>query len=984
MQNYSSSGKTFYDRWGWLVLLISLACVPFAYYGAGQAVQSNVNKVEDWLPKSYRETDELARFRKNFPSDQFIIVSWEGCQLGQDPSDPEQDDPRIAKLIGLITPEHVDPADIDAVEAKKYFKAAQSGRSFLDQLTQGQHALGAEEAVERLKGAVLGPNGRQTCVIVSLDPTTSGKLKPVLGKGQVRIFRPNIPPGVLRRVIERAGIPDADLHLGGPPVDNVSIDEEGERTLVRLAGFSGILGLFLAWWSLRSIVLTWIVFLCSVTSAAAALGMIWATGETVDAIVLSMPSLVYVLAISGAVHFINYYRDAVHEGGLKGATERAVVHALKPAILCSLTTAFGLLSLCSSELVPIRKFGFYSASGVMILNLVLFLILPAALHLIGYAKRWELSPEESLAKSASKGLIQSQPGVNESFSERFWGAFSGFIVRNHVVVAVASFVFCGAVGLGLLRIRTSIDLLELFDSQARILKDYRWLEDHLGKLVPMEIVLEFDQGSLAANTPSANTSSGTASPEEVAPEEIGKLNFLERMETTLRVQEAIQKRFGEDSLGWVGRSLSAATFAPSLPTNGSSTKKMIERSVYNSTLESKREDFMKSGFLRVDPETGNELWRISLRVAAFAGVDYGQFVHELHDVVKPVLQAQSDRVQILRRLSAWSGDTKFVGKKVILWDPEIPDGESGQAISAGKARADEISNLLKNARLKVARASIDSKAMPLVQLQELEDYDAIVLAGAFSNNEVRTLETALSKIIDLESPDPLQPKHWVSSVFTGVVPIVYKAQRALLTSLMESTLWSFLTITPLMIFVSRSFRAGMVAMIPNIVPVIFIFGLMGWMGIAIDIGSMMTASIALGVAVDDTIHFLSWFRVNVTQLRDRRAAIIASYRQCGTPTLQAACISGLGLSVFAFSTFTPTQRFGWLMLTILIAGVIAELVLLPAILAGPLGSVFDPKPTKHSRWSRFFLIFRHKVRRRFDTKHESAQPGNEADFQNAA
>ena len=489
---------------------------------------------------------------------------------------------------------------------------------------------------------------------------------------------------------------------------------------------------------------------------------------------------------------------------------------------------------------------------------------------------------------------------------------------------------------------------------------------------------------MAANTPSGNTPSGGASSEEVTPEEIGKLNFLERMETTLRVQEAIQKRFGEDSLGWVGRSLSAATFAPSLPTNGSSTKKMIERSVYNSTLESKREDFMKSGFLRVDQETGNELWRISLRVAAFAGVDYGQFVHELHDVVKPVLQAQGDRVQILRRLSAWSGDTKFVGKKVILWDPEIPDGESGQAISAGKARADEISNLLKNARLKVARATIDSKAMPLVQLQELEDYDAIVLAGAFSNNEVRTLETALSKIIDLESPDPLQPKQWVSSVFTGVVPIVYKAQRALLTSLMESTLWSFLTITPLMIFVSRSFRAGLVAMIPNIVPVIFIFGLMGWMGIAIDIGSMMTASIALGVAVDDTIHFLSWFRVNVTQLRDRRAAIIASYRQCGTPTLQAACISGLGLSVFAFSTFTPTQRFGWLMLTILIAGVIAELVLLPAILAGPLGAVFDPKPTKHSRWSRFFLIFRHKVRRRFDTKHDSAQPGNEAEFQNAA
>ncbi|MFM8190380.1 MAG: efflux RND transporter permease subunit [Pirellula sp.] len=979
MQNNSNSGKTFYDRWGWLVLLLSLACVPFAYYGAGLAVQSNVNKVEDWLPKSYRETDELARFRKNFPSDQFIIVSWDGCQLGQDPSDPEQDDPRIAQLIGLVAPEQADPNDVDAVEAKRYFKGAQSGRTLLTQLTTGQHALAPEEAVERLKGAVLGPDGRQTCVIVSLDPSTSGKLKPVLGHGQKRIFRPNIPPGVLRRLIDRVGIPDSQLHLGGPPVDNISIDEEGERTLVRLAGFSGILGLFLAWWSLRSFLLTWIVFLCSVTSAASALAMIWATGETVDAIVLSMPSLVYVLAISGAVHFINYYQDAVHEGGLKGATERAVIHALKPAVLCSLTTAFGLLSLCSSELVPIRKFGLYSASGVMILNFVLFLILPATLHLIGYAKRWELSPEQMQAKRDSQGLNKSEHLAVESFSERFWGAFSGFIVRNHFGVALASMVFCGAVGLGLFRIRTSIDLLELFDSQARILKDYRWLETHLGKLVPMEIVLEFNQNSLAASAPASSQNT-----EEVSPDEIGKLNFLERMETTLRVQEAIQKRFGEDALGWVGRSLSAATFAPSLPTNGSSTKKMIERSVYNSTLESKREDFMKSGFLRVDSDTGNELWRISLRVAAFEGVDYGQFVHELHDVVEPVLQAQSDRVQILRRLAAWSGDTKFVGKKVILWDPEVVDGPSGEAFTAGKARSDEISNLLKNARLKVARATIDSKSMPLVQLQELEDYDAIVLAGAFSNNEVRTLETALSKIIDLESKDPLQPKQWVSSVFTGVVPIVYKAQRALLTSLMESTLWSFLTITPLMIFVSRSFRAGMVAMIPNIVPVVFIFGLMGWLGIAIDIGSMMTASIALGVAVDDTIHFLSWFRGNVLELKDRRAAIIASYKQCGTPTLQAACISGLGLSVFAFSTFTPTQRFGWLMLTILVAGVIAELVLLPAILAGPLGCVFDPKATKHSWWSRFFLIFRHKVRRRFDSKHHPSDPASEAELQNAA
>jgi hypothetical protein len=57
--------------------------------------------------------------------------------------------------------------------------------------------------------------------------------------------------------------------------------------------------------------------------------------------------------------------------------------------------------------------------------------------------------------------------------------------------------------------------------------------------------------------------------------------------------------------------------------------------------------------------------------------------------------------------------------------------------------------------------------------------------------------------------------------------------------------------------------------------------------------------------------------------------------------MQAALVNGLGLSIFAFSTFTPTKQFGYLMLTILIAGMFAELILLPALLAGPLGRAFN-------------------------------------------
>jgi len=147
-------GKTFYDRWGWLILIASLACVPFAFFGAAKAIQSNVNKVEDWLPKSFAETAELAWFRKNFPSDQFILVSWEGCKLAENPEQgAEGDDPRIAKLAALVAPQNPVPTDIDGIEAKKYFKGVSTGRQLIDQLTNGTHPLTYEEAIERTRRA---------------------------------------------------------------------------------------------------------------------------------------------------------------------------------------------------------------------------------------------------------------------------------------------------------------------------------------------------------------------------------------------------------------------------------------------------------------------------------------------------------------------------------------------------------------------------------------------------------------------------------------------------------------------------------------------------------------------------------------------------------------------------------------------------------------------------------------------------------------
>lgn len=151
---------------------------------------------------------------------------------------------------------------------------------------------------------------------------------------------------------------------------------------------------------------------------------------------------------------------------------------------------------------------------------------------------------------------------------------------------------------------------------------------------------------------------------------------------------------------------------------------------------------------------------------------------------------------------------------------------------------------------------------------------------------------------------------------------------------------AFAAVTVVTVIVLRSVPAGLLVMVPNLFPTAVIFGLMGWLRIPIDIGSVMTASIALGIAVVDTLHFLTWFRRDVSTGHGVKDAVQRAYSHCATPMLQTSLICGVGMLVFAFSSFAPATRFAWMVFILLTAALLGDLVILPAVLAGPLGKVF--------------------------------------------
>jgi hypothetical protein len=186
----------------------------------------------------------------------------------------------------------------------------------------------------------------------------------------------------------------------------------------------------------------------------------------------------------------------------------------------------------------------------------------------------------------------------------------------------------------------------------------------------------------------------------------------------------------------------------------------------------------------------------------------------------------------------------------------------------------------------------------------------------------------------------------VSAQLTGGVPLVYKAQHQILQDLMYSFLTAFLIISVIMMVVLKSFWAGLVAMIPNVFPPLVVFGAMGWLGISIEIGSVMTASVALGIAVDDTLHFLTWYRRGTQNGLSRYSSIRFAFDHCAKAMIDTSLICGLGVMPFVFGIFMPTAKFAALLMIMLLTALLGDLLLLPAILAGPAGRLFRLKSVK--------------------------------------
>jgi len=143
---------------------------------------------------------------------------------------------------------------------------------------------------------------------------------------------------------------------------------------------------------------------------------------------------------------------------------------------------------------------------------------------------------------------------------------------------------------------------------------------------------------------------------------------------------------------------------------------------------------------------------------------------------------------------------------------------------------------------------------------------------------------------------------------------------------------AFTAIAFIMMIVLRSVALGVLSLVPNVLPVFVALGLMGWSGVSLSLAVIIFAPLVLGVAVDDTIHFLSRFRSAFDRCGDYATAIRDTIITAGRPLAFTTCILAIGFSALAISVFKENVTFGYLAGVAFIWALLADLILLPALL----------------------------------------------------
>lgn len=217
---------------------------------------------------------------------------------------------------------------------------------------------------------------------------------------------------------------------------------------------------------------------------------------------------------------------------------------------------------------------------------------------------------------------------------------------------------------------------------------------------------------------------------------------------------------------------------------------------------------------------------------------------------------------------------------------------------------------------------------------ELEKY--VTTDYSRANLEIRCRNTDTSQYQAfhkrMESYLSAEPVKHATVTLTGIGKLWIQLADYIMKSQIFGFGLAFIIITSMMCFVYRSFKIGFVAMLPNTSPILLTMGFMGFAGISLDYTKLLIANIAIGIVVDDSIHFVTRFHYEFDRCGNYRKALYAAFDSVGRAVTITTIVLIVGFGVFMLSVLESVFMFGLLSGLTFMLAFVAELLLMPVLI----------------------------------------------------
>ncbi|MBW2314452.1 MAG: MMPL family transporter [Deltaproteobacteria bacterium] len=401
------------------------------------------NRIERWLAPTGDAATQHQRFQELFGDDGFVLVAYGG----RDPLTAEALD------LGLSV--------VEALEAAPHVAAVLGPPTVHRDLVDGADAGATRKLLLETpfyRRFIVSDSGDVAGLLVATEPGDD----PAAARRLVSAVKEAVAP------LEAAGF---DVHLAGPPVLNVALDEASQREAQRSFPACFGLAILLLAWLFRCVRTTAVAVASAGLTILLTFGAMGLTGVPLNMVTSVLPSLLFVLSLASAIHVLRRFQTHRINGlAVEDALAASLDETARPCITAGVTTALGFGSLLTADMSPVRELGAFAALGLLI-SVAVNLTFGSALLLL---------------------LRPPAPDAARAFAGD--SAFAQLPFRHPTLVWIGSgaLIVVAAVGVG--RIRVDSDPLAFLPRDARVVRDYEAVARDLTGYYALEVMVDVPDG----------------------------------------------------------------------------------------------------------------------------------------------------------------------------------------------------------------------------------------------------------------------------------------------------------------------------------------------------------------------------------------------------------------------------------------------------------------------------------------------------------